>query len=80
MLDWITGLILFGASLSKPHTSGTTLHTCVRVYVCLSVCLRPYTVKLMHKVFYEALNVLVYRVQHQQPEAKTTEVEARMAT
>ena len=32
---------LVGTSLSEPHTSVTALRTCV--YVCLSVCLWPYT-------------------------------------
>ena len=35
---------IVGASLSEPHTSGTALQKCV--YVCLSVCLWPYTVNL----------------------------------
>ena len=35
--------LLIGASLSEPHTNVTALHTCVCMYVCLSVCLRPYT-------------------------------------
>ena len=34
---------LVGASLSEPHTSVTALRTCVCMYVCMSVCLRPYT-------------------------------------
>ena len=28
-----------GVSLSEPHTSGTTLHTCVCMLVCLHVAI-----------------------------------------
>ena len=31
--------IVIAVSLSEPHTSVTALHTCVCMYVCLSVCL-----------------------------------------
>ena len=33
---------IIGASLSKPHTSGTALQKCV----CICTCLQPYTVNL----------------------------------
>ena len=47
---WVKTVNVIGASLSEPHTSRTALHVHVRVYVCLSVCLWPYTAnsKLTH--------------------------------
>ena len=46
---------LIGASLSKPHTSGTALRKCN-----VLVCLRPYTVNF--KCVFKYLNVLMHLV------------------
>ena len=40
--------IVFGASLSEPHTKGTALRKCV----CIRTCLRPYTDELI-QIFHE---------------------------
>ena len=37
------GKIVFGASLSEPHTSVTSLRTCVCIYACLLACLLAWT-------------------------------------
>ena len=45
MLEF-SGRELIGASLYKPHTSGTALHT----YVCIYACLQLYTVILNERI------------------------------
>ena len=79
--------MMIGASLSEPHTSVTSLRTCVCMFVCLFVCLLAWTdhlpkilnqrIQIFHEDRYrEASEGLTVRVQRWRPGAKTTEIES----
>ena len=71
--------MVIGASLSEPHTSVSSMHTCVCMFACLD---QPLIVnymsafKILHEDQHhhlEACEGLTVRVQHQRPERRRPE-------
>ena len=61
--------MLIGASLSEPHTSVTSLHPCVCMFVCLLACLLGPT------TYRKSLLALILRGLHHTLYSKTSIVE-----